>query len=129
MPVTDERRRADWIRLSADGEDNRQGHESGRQGHQDDVSQTSRLAARSEDVRAATVSLVRSVIASSAALHFHLVTGPGKPGARAITSSSLRCPRWRAPSRCCASTSRRYCSFLRWRCPSQDRSLFSATDI
>jgi hypothetical protein len=35
MPVTDERR-ADWIRLSADGEDNRQGHESGRQGHQDD---------------------------------------------------------------------------------------------
>ena len=29
-------RRADWIRLSADGEDNRQGHENGREDHQDD---------------------------------------------------------------------------------------------
>ena len=51
----------DWIRLSADGEDNRQGHESGGEDHRTTVSHTRRLAVRSEDLRAATVSLVRSV--------------------------------------------------------------------
>src|SRR5260221_11502621 len=73
-------RRADWIRLSADGEDNRKGHESGREDHQDD-SQPHEPVSRPIGGLAGGGCLPSQVSyrVLEPALHLHLVTRSREP--------------------------------------------------